>query len=289
MSSITLWVDMGHETHGSGTAHPEHPGRLGPILTLFETLPVRIVRWEEDVPVIRDPAYTGKKEWITKGDTYTTAYTADLLVRGKRMIEEAIEAMKSLEVVSFVLVRPPGHHTNAEGLATGFCHQNNIWVAVQTLKAQGRGRILILDWDAHHGDGTEDCVLKGGYEDVRFCSLHAYGQDVYPGSGEAVNTRQILNIPFDVGTESDAYMERFNDTVMPWILNEMPEVLLVSAGYDGHKKDPMNLLHLDEQTYERMSIQLRSLGCPVLFLLEGGYNPSVLGPCIRATLRPFEI
>jgi len=278
---IPIWVDMGHGEH-QYPEHIEHPGRLPPILDTLKDCPVRFHIRED--PVLRDSTFTIKRSSKIKGDCYWTAYTADLLKRGTQMIEQACTA---LHTCAFVLIRPPGHHSDSTGSAEGFCHQNNAWIAVQTLKELGTKKITILDWDAHHGDGTEDCVLKGGYPDVQFCSIHAYGSGVYPGTGKAKHTSTILNIPLPVGTKSRTYERCFNDVVMPWIMKDVPEVLIVSAGYDGHWKDPMKLLELDESVFKYMSIKLKEIGCRVLFLLEGGYNPNVLAACVKATLEPW--
>ena len=278
---IPVWLDRGHEGHAIED-HLESSRRLPPIELTLKDCPV-IINARED-PVAKDRAFTLKRPYKTKGDCYWTAYTADLLKRGKQMIEEACA---NLQTCAFVLIRPPGHHSDSTGSAEGFCHQNNAWIAVQTLKELGTKNITILDWDAHHGDGTEDNVVKGGYTDVRFCSLHAFGPGIYPETGEAKRTSTILNVPLPVGTRARSYERHFNDVVMPWILEEKVEVLIVSAGYDGHADDPMELLKLDEDVYRHMSKSLKQIGCKVLFLLEGGYNPKVLGDCVKATLEPW--
>jgi acetoin utilization deacetylase AcuC-like enzyme len=203
------------------------------------------------------------------------------------MIEEATRAL-ALHTTNcaFVCIRPPGHHANSKGIATGFCHQNNVWIAIQSLKNQGFHSIGVFDWDAHHGDGTEDCVRSAADPNIRFVSMHAFGLDIFPGTG-LYQSDTILNIPLKVGTDSETYVGHFAGSVIPFLAKGKPDILIISAGYDGHEKDPMGLLQLREQTYTYMSGQLKSLNCPVLFLLEGGYSPAVLASCVVATLKPW--
>jgi acetoin utilization deacetylase AcuC-like enzyme len=271
-----------HETRGH---HPETPRRLGPVLNALKDLPI-MLHIRED-PVIRDLTFRPRQ---AKGDMYWTPYTTDLLKRGKEMIEEACATLMSNKGgCAFVLIRPPGHHSDNTGSAEGFCHQNNAWIGATFFQNSGFSNITILDWDAHHGDGTESYVKELGKENnnIRFCSLHAYGPDVYPGTGAELMTPTLLNVPLPVGTRTRSYMKYFHNIVMPWL--NKPEVIIVSAGYDGHREDPMELLGLDESAYKEMSAELKKFGCPVLFLLEGGYNPEVLGSCVKATLEPWII
>jgi acetoin utilization deacetylase AcuC-like enzyme len=266
-----------HETRGH---HPETPRRLGPVLNALKDLPI-MLHIRED-PVIRDLTFRPRQ---AKGDMYWTPYTTDLLKRGKEMIEEACATLMSNKGgCAFVLIRPPGHHSDNTGSAEGFCHQNNAWIGATFFQNCGFSNITILDWDAHHGDGTESYV-KNVDNHIRFCSLHAYGPDVYPGTGAELMTPTLLNVPLPVGTRTRSYMKYFHNIVMPWL--NKPGVIIVSAGYDGHREDPMELLGLDESAYKEMSAELKKFGCPVLFLLEGGYNPEVLGSCVKATLEPW--
>jgi len=279
---IPVWVDMEHTKHGAKSYHPERPLRLAPILHALKGLPITL--YQRTDPVSEDPEFVPKP---SRGDMYWTPYTNDLLKRGKQMIEEACSTLLKEGGCAFVLIRPPGHHADNTGSAEGFCHQNNAWIAATTFQACGLSNITILDWDAHHGDGTESYVKESNAEGLQFCSIHAYGPNVYPGTGTDCIGSKILNVPLPVGTRTRTYMKYFHTTVMPWI--KKPDVIIVSAGYDGHRDDPMELLGLDEFAYKEMSAELKKFGCPVLFLLEGGYNPEVLGSCVKATLDPWII
>jgi acetoin utilization deacetylase AcuC-like enzyme len=285
----TLWIDLDQGIHHGNAMHPESPDRILAIRKLLHRFhPSQIVLHERADPIPRLADPVGKHTWVLDdGDTYCTPYTAQLLERGKEMIEAATRDLAfGTTNCSFVFIRPPGHHANSKGVASGFCHQNNVWIAVEQLRKQGFHNIGIFDWDAHHGDGTEDCVRADGDPNVRFASMHAFGPDIFPGTGK-FSTETILNVPLPVGTTSEAYVGHFHSQVLPFLAAGKPDILIISAGYDGHEKDPMALLQLRENTYTHMSDQLRGFDCPVLFLLEGGYNPTVLASCVEATLIPW--
>jgi len=278
-----IWIDCDQIRHKGSYLHPEHPNR---ILAIQE----RIQTWDPRTYVLHSPIQktflpeTNKAWTMVEGDTYSTEATPELLRRGCGMIEEAADALTSGDTgCAFVLIRPPGHHASAKQVS-GFCHQNNAWLAVKQLQVRGIERITILDWDAHHGDGTEQCV-KGSA--IKFCSLHAFGRGIYPGTGKRLESAQILNVPFLVSTDSEAYLREFYGKVMPFV--EGSEAVVISAGYDGHEKDPMQLLRLKESTYSEMAAALKEIGCPLLFLLEGGYRPDVLAACVEATLKPWLV
>ena len=281
-----IWLDAKHVYHKGSYLHPEHPNRVLAIQERMELWDPKSFRLH-----VSDKEPIGsfyEKEWqMLDGDTYRTEATPLLLKRGHAMIEEAAATVaKGTTNCAYVLIRPPGHHASNTSIG-GFCHQNNAWIAVQTLRRQGLKCIAILDWDAHHGDGTEQCVKEGGSPNVWFCSMHAFGRGVYPGTGKRLASPQILNIPFPIGTDSEQYLQEFYQTTLPFL--GTPEALIVSAGYDGHEKDPMQLLRLQESTYTEMAGALKEIGCPILFLLEGGYQPDVLASCVEATLKPWLV
>ena len=282
-----LWLDTEQAAHHGSKGHPESPSRIIAIRSMLSLLdPKGFTLRERSDPIPRIEGVAGNHTWLLDGgDTYATPYTSILLARGQEMIAEAArELALSKTNCAYVFIRPPGHHANGSGGVSGFCHQNNAWIAVTHLKDLGFHKIAIFDWDAHHGDGTEECVRRGNDPNVRFASMHAYGPDIFPGTG-ASSSDTILNIPLPISTDSETYVARFTMEVLPFL--GQPDIVIVSAGYDGHEKDPMGLLQLRENTYRYMSERLRYLDCPVLFLLEGGYNPLVLASCVKATLDPW--
>ena len=116
--------------------------------------------------------------------------------------------------------------------------------------------------------------------------MHAYGSGIFPGTGSSKdNTENILNIPMRCGTHSTEYLNNFTEQALPFL--GRPDVIIVSAGYDAHTRDPMMLMNLQTYVFHTMSASLKELKCPVLFVLEGGYNPEVLAECVEATLTPW--
>jgi len=190
------------------------------------------------------------------------------------------------------LVRPPGHHaTPAEGM--GFCLFNNVAVAAAyALRRRGLERVLILDWDLHHGNGTEAAFYERN--DVLYISLHE--SPAYPGTGWVTDTGSgegegfTVNVPLPHGSGDEAYLLAFEDTVEPVVRAFNPELVLVSAGFDGHYLDPIGHLALTSTGYGLLSERVCALadsvaGGEVVFVLEGGYHEIGLGWSLASTLN----
>lgn len=289
-----VYYNASHAGHAdTEDMHPESPRRIETILAALTpaidagALQLRTFE-SEDVPIHPRP----QRSWRLKdGDTYKTIYTDAVLKVTNRMLLAAVnDLVEAKTCCGFVLCRPPGHHASMAGPA-GFCHVNNAWTAIQLLLRHGLRRIAVYDWDVHHGDGTQALVENAvgeEYDQVRFVSTHAHGRGIYPGTGEYEKTERVLSIPFRRGATHDAFLHVFHEEVLPFLQSAgAPEIVLVSAGYDGHAQDPMELMRLVHDTYEAMSESLQTLGCPVLFLLEGGYNPEALAKCVLKTLQPW--
>jgi acetoin utilization deacetylase AcuC-like enzyme len=187
---------------------------------------------------------------------------------------------------AFAAIRPPGHHAEPDR-SMGFCLFNNIAIAARYLQQQyGVKKIAIVDFDVHHGNGTQ-AVFEAD-PSVLFVSLHQDPRTCYPGSGydwekgitQGVGT--TLNIPFDPGAEESDYLLAMDGKVIPALDQFEPEVLLISAGFDAHRDDPLAQICLSDQAYETMTRRLvaaaeRHCGGRVVSLLEGGYNLRALG------------
>lgn len=191
----------------------------------------------------------------------------------------------------FCVVRPPGHHASA-GSTSGFCLFNNVAVAAQhALDALGTDRVMIVDWDVHHGNGTADIFRDR--RDVLYASIHQRG--IFPGTGALtdVGTRAgegfTINLPVPAGTGGDTWRALMEWIVVPAGAEYRPDIILISAGFDAHRDDPVGGCALDEDDFADMAAHLRDLGArvgaPVGAVLEGGYDPPALARSVVATMR----
>jgi acetoin utilization deacetylase AcuC-like enzyme len=194
---------------------------------------------------------------------------------------------------AFCGLRPPGHHAEPER-AMGFCLFNNVAVAVaQALAEHGIGKAMIVDWDVHHGNGTQDVFYSS--PDVLYVSVHQ--SPLYPGTGHPGETGSgegeglTVNLPVPPGAGTDEYLSLVQSVIAPIALRFEPRLLAVSAGYDAHREDPLAECMLDETAYADMSASLRevaaALGVPVLVCLEGGYALRALAASVSETIATF--
>jgi len=195
---------------------------------------------------------------------------------------------------AFCALRPPGHHAEPDR-AMGFCLFNNIAVAAAHAIAEcGMERVLVLDWDVHHGNGTEAIFARS--DQVLYSSIHQ--SPLYPGTGSAQFTGlgrgegYTLNLPVPPGAGADDFLALVEHVVVPVAREYRPELIGVSAGYDAHRADPLASCVLDEAAYADMSAALRELSgeleAPVLVCLEGGYDPAALAASVVATIEALD-
>lgn len=181
--------------------------------------------------------------------------------------------------ISFSLMRPPGHHAGKDSLS-GFCYFNNVAVAAVSLMKKGR-RVAIIDFDVHHGNGTQDIFL--GWKDVLYVSLHQ--SPWYPGTGIR-SEKNCLNFPLEAGTDGESFLETFA-VALEEVVCFNPDVIAVSAGFDAYREDPLGGLGLEQSTYEEIGRCLKGLNVPIFAVLEGGYSPE-LKHCIDHFLRGID-
>ncbi|MBN8612204.1 MAG: histone deacetylase, partial [Deltaproteobacteria bacterium] len=189
----------------------------------------------------------------------------------------------------FALARPPGHHAEI-ARPMGFCLLNNVAIAARAAQRAGARRIAIVDWDAHHGNGTQD-VFEDDSE-VLFVSLHQW--PLYPGTGAPgeigrdAALGKTMNLAMPPGASRADYDLAFQRAVLPALEEHAPDVILVSAGYDAHVRDPLAELRLDEPAYVGLTGELAGLadrrGIGLGFVLEGGYDLDALEGSVLATL-----
>lgn len=287
----TVYYNQSHAKHAYSDYHPECPARVEAIVSrlkpYFDNKMLDLKIFSIEVPESVRPT----RAWtLEDGDTYCTPYTQYILRVSYRMIKVAVDDLLEKSThCAFVLTRPPGHHASTK--PSGFCHENNVWNAVNMLHARGITHIAIYDWDVHHGDGTQTLLANAAgdkYDNIRFVSTHAYGKGIFPGTGAREKTKRFLSIPMKRHTKDAAFLKTFDSEVVPFLTEHAPQILIVSAGYDAHVEDPMQLMDLTNKTYKTMAQKFASLGIPVLFLLEGGYNPDALSQCVLDTLLEFK-
>ena len=254
------------------SGHPEAPFRVSRTYALLKAaghapeLPP-IVAGPSDVELVHGPKHLST---IERG-TFLDADTPPFPGMDKLALISLSGALSAAEAAlagspSFSLMRPPGHHAGRDRVA-GFCYINNLAVAVARLqKKKAVLKIGIVDFDVHHGDGTESIVY--GRENTTFVSLHQF--PLYPGTGSE-SRGNCINIPIPEGTNGDHYLKVFVPALEA-VLSLKPDLLAVSAGFDAYKEDPIAGLKLDRLTFKKIGALLAQSKLPRFAALEGGYS-----------------
>jgi acetoin utilization deacetylase AcuC-like enzyme len=294
-----------HEAAG----HPERPARLGAVCdgvtdgaakagAALER-PGVVAATDEAIRRVHPDWYLAALDaaadrgggWID-GDTYLSpgSMPAARLAAGAA-IQAGLAAMDGSAEVAFAVVRPPGHHAAAER-AAGFCLLNNVAIAAEAVREAGADRIAIVDWDVHHGDGTQ--AIYEADPSVCYASTHqrwlfpGSGSPDQRGSGPATGTKH--NVPLPPGAGDDAFVAAWADQQLPAIEAFGPQAILVSAGYDAHRDDPLASLEVTEAGFEAVAHALGAMAARlglrgVALVLEGGYDLAALRASAAATVR----
>ncbi len=294
-----------HDPQAQLRAHPDRPERL---LAIERALEARgWLGWQ------RRPAPAAEESWLQlvhsarhverirdlcaagggaiDADTFVgpASYRAALHAVGGAC-EMARALLAGEDTVGFCAVRPSGHHAESER-AMGFCLFDNVAVAAElAIRELGAARVAILDWDVHHGNGTEEIFRRR--DDVLFVSIHQQG--LFPGTGAPDDVGvgpgegYTVNLPVPAGSEEDVWLSLVEHIVLPVIGAFEPDLVLISAGFDAHRDDPLADCRLETESFARMARHMRdlaaSLGVPLGAVLEGGYDVGSLAASVVATM-----
>ena len=197
---------------------------------------------------------------------------------------EGVDVVLNEKKSAFAMARPPGHHAT-RNYGMGFCIFSNAAIAAHyALQQPGVDRVAILDWDVHHGNGTEAIVAADPR--IAYCSLHEY--PFYPGTGKASDRGDhgnVLNIPVAAGSTFADYVPAFEQQIIPFLKTFNPQLLMISAGYDATKADHLAHVCLDPKDYQRFTEYCLDISPQLLLGLEGGYNYEALSDAIVYTLQ----
>jgi acetoin utilization deacetylase AcuC-like enzyme len=290
--------------HDTGSWHPERPARLVAAERGVWSAGLGVRRIEAEVvdpallAAVHSPSYIEAIErFCASGggpldaDTVAVEASWDAALRAAGAGPQAVELLTAdASATAFLAVRPPGHHA-LEAQAMGFCLFNNVVVTAAALTARG-AKVAIIDWDVHHGNGTQALVWDD--PDVLYVSAHQHpfypmtGQMVERGGAGAEGT--IINVPLPAGSAGDVYREITGRIVEPALAAFQPDWILVSAGYDAHEEDPLADLRLVAADYGQMAASLTRHVGPnrIITFLEGGYHLRAIAESVGESLRGFD-
>jgi acetoin utilization deacetylase AcuC-like enzyme len=286
--------------HKMGMHHPECPERLNAILDRMIASGMEMLVTHYDAPeasleqltrvhdedYVRDifsaaPTAKDVLTWVD-GDTAMNSYSLAAALRAAGAATLGVDlVMSAKHHAAFCCVRPPGHHAGRR-TPGGFCFFNNVAVgAAHALAHHGLERVAIVDFDVHHGNGTEEIFI--GDKRVLFCS--SFQHPYYPGSGASTHAPNILNLPLPRLTDGPAFKAAIETAWLPRIDAFAPQLIMISAGFDGHAEDDMAHFNLREADYAWITREIHLLARRhaedrVVSCLEGGYSLSALGRCV---------
>ncbi len=293
--------------HEAPPGHPEHAGRLKAVLEALEDVPLdRREAPLADLEAIErvhpkryiealEPAFAEAQDTRVRldPDTYLSAGSREAVYRAAGACVAAVDAVMSGENgMAFCAVRPPGHH--AEPISPmGFCIFNSVAIgAMHALEAHGLKRVAVIDFDVHHGNGTQSIAEQ----EPRLFFASTHQSPLYPGTGasnEAGIAHNVVNVPLPAGAGSTVWRRAMESRVLPALDAFAPELILVSAGFDAHRADPLAQMELDEDDFAWAAQHLREIALrrcqgKLVSTLEGGYDLTALARSVVAYLGALQ-
>ncbi|HSO10729.1 MAG TPA: histone deacetylase [Anaerolineales bacterium] len=271
--------------------HPERPGRLDVLKSKLNSFNAELLDAKsasrEEISLVHHPKLVSTLEEVCREEapgiidhapTYVTQTSfEDALLAAGGVITCSRAVINGNAKNAFAIVRPPGHHAEPDR-AMGFCIFNNIAIAARDALAQGLERVMVIDYDAHHGNGTQAAFVSD--ERVGFLSAHQWG--IYPGTGWITDVphakKRIVNVPLPAYAGDTVYEQVVDRIFKPFVESFKPQMILISVGFDAHWNDPITMLGLSSQGYLTLAKKVVALAeehCDgrIVFVLEGGYDP----------------
>jgi acetoin utilization deacetylase AcuC-like enzyme len=302
-----LYSSSVFQQHLTG-AHPEHPRRLATVDTFLDenalrercrtpswrpASPAEIARVHDSKYIDEIEQYAGAGGGRIEADTVISERSFDVASLAAGAVCDAVwRVVAGEDQTALCLVRPPGHHARPRD-AMGFCLFDNVAIgAAAAITEHLLDRVLIVDWDVHHGNGTQEIFWEDGR--VGFLSIHRW--PFYPGTGDSHETGSgrglgmISNVPVEFGTPIDEYHDEFERGMAHLASKVKPQLVLISAGFDAHRQDPIGSLDLEVEDFGRLTESVMAVardycGGRVISVLEGGYNPQRLAECVGIHLQ----
>jgi len=282
--------------HDTGYGHPERPERLNACLRgIHQIEATDVIHWieprradQEDLRLVHSQSHIlNVKNTAERGgfsmdaDTPVSPESYDIALQSTGAWLDGVDRVLDHHESAFVISRPPGHHAEADR-AMGFCLFNNCAIAARyAIRVKKVDRVAVLDWDVHHGNGTQH-ILESSHK-MAYCSLHQW--PFYPGTGaahEKGDFNNILNIPLSMGSGKAEYFTAFDKQVLPFLRAWEPELLIISAGFDASLNDPLGGMQLLPEHFAEFTRYCLDISPHLLLGLEGGYDLGDLAGCTQA-------